>query len=235
MTRRPELSLRPFFGFYGGKWRDSIKHYPPPRYATIVEPFAGSAGYSTRYPSRDVILYELDPIISAVWEYLINVTAGEIMSIPDVPPDGSVDDLRVCEEAKYLVGFWLNRGASRPRRSPSSWMRQGIRPGSFWGGRVRERIATQVDSIRHWQVFNEDYQEAGNQIATWFIDPPYQVGGSHYTERDIDFENLAEFCRSRRGQVIVCENGDADWLPFKPFASTKGLRKNSSEVVWTNQ
>jgi hypothetical protein len=33
--------LRPFFGFYGGKWRDALKHYPPPEHDTIIEPFAG--------------------------------------------------------------------------------------------------------------------------------------------------------------------------------------------------
>ena len=33
--------LRPFFGFYGGKWRDSPRHYPPPAHTRIIEPFAG--------------------------------------------------------------------------------------------------------------------------------------------------------------------------------------------------
>jgi hypothetical protein len=48
--------LRPFFGYYGGKWRDAVKHYPPPEHTRIVEPFAASAGYSLRYPDRKVIL-----------------------------------------------------------------------------------------------------------------------------------------------------------------------------------
>ena len=40
--------LRPFFCYYGGKWRAAPK-YPPPEHDTIVEPFAGAAGYATRY------------------------------------------------------------------------------------------------------------------------------------------------------------------------------------------
>jgi len=151
--------LRPFFGYYGGKWRDAIKHYPEPQYGTIVEPFAGSAGFSLRHARRDVILCEVDPVLAEVWRYLIRVEAKEILSIPDLAPDESVDDLDIPQEAKWLVGFWLNRGAASPRKSPSKWMRDGIRPGSFWGDRVRNTIASQVDSIRHWQLHNCSYDE----------------------------------------------------------------------------
>ena len=143
--RRPQL-LRPFFGYYGGKWRDALKHYPAPRFNTIVEPFAGSAGYSLRFAHLDIVLCELDPVIAEVWRYLITVRPSEILAIPDVPHDGSVDDLKVAPEARWLVGFWLNRGVSMPRKRPSKWMRDGIRPGSFWGPRVRARIASQVES-----------------------------------------------------------------------------------------
>ena len=143
--------LRPFFGFYGGKWRDALKHYPEPVHGTIVEPFAGSAGYSMRYASRRVILCEIDPVLSEVWRYLIRVKSKEILAIPDLKPDDSLDNLKISQEAKWLVGFWLNRGIASPRKSPSKWMRDGIRPGSFWGPRVRHTIASQVDSIRHWQ------------------------------------------------------------------------------------
>lgn len=54
MTR----AMRPFFGYYGGKWRDAVKNYPAPEHAVIVEPFAGSAGYALRYPDRKVVLCE---------------------------------------------------------------------------------------------------------------------------------------------------------------------------------
>ena len=53
--------LRPFFNFYGGKWR-AAPHYPAPRYARVVEPFAGAAGYSTRHHDRDIVLDRIDPM-----------------------------------------------------------------------------------------------------------------------------------------------------------------------------
>jgi len=231
------MELRPFFGYYGGKWRDTPRHFPAPSSETIVEPFAGSAGYSLRFADRKVVLCELDPVLVAVWRYLINVSPAEVLSIPDVPLDGSVDDLDISQEAKWLVGFWLNRGTSGPRKRPSKWMREKIRPGSFWGDRVRETIATQVEHIRHWKVHHCSYHECPHEgSATWFIDPPYQVAGQHYRfgSEQIDYDRLAQWCRDRKGQVIVCENEGADWLPFEQLNSVKTTRPGrvSKEVMW---
>lgn len=231
-------SLRPFFSFYGGKWRLAPKHYPVPTHSTIVEPFAGSAGFSLRYADRAVVLCELDPVIAAVWRYLVAASPREILSIPDVPVGGSVDDLPLSQEARWLVGFWVNRGVSRPRKRPSKWMREGIRPGSFWGPRVRGVIASQVEQIRHWTILECDYRDCEiARPATWFIDPPYRHAGKHYAfgSEGIDYAHLGDWCRSRPGQVIVCENDGAEWLPFRPLASTKTTRRNrrSAEAIWT--
>jgi site-specific DNA-adenine methylase len=46
--------LRPFFPYYGSKWR-AARAYPPPLHRQIVEPFAGSAGYALRYRSREAV------------------------------------------------------------------------------------------------------------------------------------------------------------------------------------
>lgn len=232
--------VRPFFGYYGGKWRDALKHYPPPEFDTIVEPFAGSAGYSLRYPDRRVILCEVDPILSGVWKYLTRVKPAEILSIPDLTPDQTLDDLKVCQEAKWLIGFWLNRGVSTPRRTPSRWMRDGIRPGCFWGERVRVTIASQVGAIRHWKIRNCSYLDCppAPKRSTWFIDPPYQHAGRHYRFGSdlVDYNHLSTWCRSRNGQVIVCENSGADWLPFRELAEVKTTRAlyRSKEVYWLN-
>lgn len=230
------MSLRPFFGFYGGKWRDTPKHYPAPLFDTVREPFAGSAGYSLRFFERHVELSDIDPVIVGVWSYLIKASESEIESLPDVPLDGSVDDLHVPQEARWLIGFWLNRATSAPRKRPSAWMRSGIRPGSHWGWRVRETIAAQLRHIRHWTIRQCEYHELDDGRATWFIDSPYQHAGKHYrfgAER-IDFRRLGEWVRSRKGQVIACENEGATWLPFQRIADVKTTRKSrrSNEALW---
>ena len=75
----------PFFCFYGGKWR-AAPHYPRPEHRCLVEPFAGAAGYATRYPERHVTLVEVDPIIASLWRFLIGATSADIRSIPLLRP-----------------------------------------------------------------------------------------------------------------------------------------------------
>lgn len=229
--------LRPFFSYYGGKWRDAPKRYPRPAHETIVEPFAGSAGYSLRYPDRRVLLCDLDPYIVGVWEYLLRASEAEVLALPDLGPEQTIDDLPICQEARWLVGFWLNRAPEQPRPRPSGWMRSGIRPGSFWGQRVRETVARQLHAIRHWRVELGSYEAtSGAGTATWFVDAPYVGAGRHYRfdASGIDFGELAAWCRSRPGQVIVCENDGATWLPFTDQDSAKTTRRGrcSREAVW---
>lgn len=229
--------LRPFFSFYGGKWRDTPKHYPTPKYNTIVEPFAGSAGYSVRHADKRVLLFDADPIVVGVWSFLIASTPENVLAIPDLEPGQTTEDLKVCQEVKWLVGFWLNRAPSAPRKSPSSWMRSGVRPGSFWGERVRSMLASQVNAIKHWRITLADYSKIDvPEPLTWFVDPPYQNAGKHYRfgSDHLDFEHIGAWCKSRRGQTIVCENHGATWLPFERLGDVKTTRSGarSVEVCW---
>lgn len=231
----------PFFTFFGGKYR-AAPRYPQPAHKTIVEPFAGSAGYAMRYPDRDVVLVERDPILAATWRYLLTASPSEIRSLP-LYGEGwaSIDDLDLPDGARYLIGLWLNKGMTGPCKTPSAWMRSNIRPHSQWGIAIRERIASQVEGIRHWRLVEGDHAAAPDIEASWFIDPPYVGTGYRYRfgSRLIDYPALAAWCRTRAGQVMVCEHVGADWLPFQPFMaakSTSGRRREgvSKEALWTN-
>ena len=227
--------LRPFWRYYGGKFR-AAPMYPSPRHATIVEPFAGAAGYSTRYADRLVILVERYPVIAEMWRWLIEAPPSEALRIP---PVDHVDDLPawVPAGARSLVGFWMNTGATAPRRRLSSGLNALRETGRTvgWCDAVRERTARQMARIRHWQVIEGDYTDAPDIEATWFVDPPYNnAAGSHYVHSEVDFDALGAWCRERRGQVIACENEGASWLPFEALATVKaGPRSSgSAEAVW---
>ena len=233
------MRLKPFFCFYGGKWRMAPR-YPPPCHDTIVEPFAGAAGYATRYSARNVVLVERDPTVAALWKFLIGVSSSEIRALPILQPGETTDDVAACEEARSLIGFWLNKGSAAPRKKQSAWMRGGTRPNSYWGETIRARIASQVDDIRHWQIIEGDYSAAPTIEATWFIDPPYSnAAGRHYNYSVLDYSSLATWCRTRTGQVMTCENVGASWLPFEPFIVSKTSaaygKPDSSEALWTNR
>jgi hypothetical protein len=228
----------PFFCRYGGKWR-AAPLYPSPRHKVIVEPCAGAAGYSLRYAEWQVRLYDLDEIVVGMWRYLIKVSSEEIRRLPLI--FDHVDDLRVPQEARWLIGHWLNKGTPRPCKTPAKWMRewQGRQLGCvYWGEAVRERIARQVQLIRHWTIYLCSWENIPNQTATWFVDSAYNnAAGEKYKHgpEGIDYKALAEWCKTRKGQVIACENEGATWLPFRPFGAFKGQRsKTSEEVIWTN-
>jgi hypothetical protein len=187
-----------------------------------------------------VFLIERDPVIAGTWDYLLHATGDEIMALPDLEPGQSTDDLDVPQGARWLIGWWLNKGSAQPKRVASTFMLRYPQGGPYWGPRIRERIAGQLEHVRHWQVWNGDYTDALNVPCTWFIDPPYQRAGKHYRHGagGIEYPALAEWVKARRGQVIACEADDADWLPFRPLVAIDGMegRQKQSrarmEVVW---
>jgi hypothetical protein len=227
--------LKPFWCYYGGKWR-SAPHYPAPRHDLLIEPFAGAAGYATRHHKHRVVLVEADPVVAELWRWLIGATEADVLALPAEVPT-TVRDLGLPPGPSALIGFWIGKGGAVPRQSSSAWMRQGLNPSGWWGVEVRARIAAQVGAIKHWTLIEGSYEAAPDEEATWYIDPPYQRAGTHYRKRIVDYAALGAWCRTRRGQVIVCEEQGADWLPFEPFGSFKASPakhggKRCAEAVW---
>lgn len=224
--------MRPFFPFYGSKW-NIARHYPVPTGATVVEPFAGSAGYSLFYDCPRVHLIDADPIIAGVWSYLIEVSADEILSLPEMLQAGdSVDNYALPQEAKWLIGFWLNRGSASPKKSRTAYSARSDRGQLNWGRRAKERIAGQLPNIAAWTVQHSGFDSAADLTATWFIDPPYGDKGRFYRVQFNKFDALAAWTRTRHGQVIACESEGATWLPFTPLGSFKSSRGRASEAVF---
>ena len=230
--------MRAFFSYYGGKHR-AAKSYPVPVGGAITEPFAGSAGYATLHYSCKVTLAEVNPQVFGVWDYLIRVTPSELLALPLV--FDSVADVKAPPEARWLLGFWVTKAVASPRLRPSKWMRsQEEFGGVFWGERVRARLAEQVTFIRHWRALCCDYAKLADDGSTYFVDPPYSnAAGRQYPFNEVDYGALGEWCRTRSGQVIVCEQSGADWLPFREhgtFTTTNGTsgKSVSREVIWTN-
>jgi site-specific DNA-adenine methylase len=236
-TKRPP----PLLIYYGAKNRLAPK-YPEPKHSTIIEPFAGSAGYANLYRDRDVILIDKDERIVAAWRWLINATKRDVLALPLLEPGQDVRDVVSDYAASCVIGYWFSSGASGPAYRAKKWARDYPVKNGCWSETRRARLADQVEHISHWTIIHGTYHDAPDIEATWFVDPPYNnKAGNAYKHgaKDIDYQHLGQWCKDRKGQVIACENEGADWLPFEYLCEQVGQakdgnkRKRSVEVVWT--
>lgn len=221
------------FFYYGGK-RQMARRYTAPCYPLVVEPFAGAAGYSMRHihEVERVLLLEKDERVVELWRRLLASSPAELRDLPVPPPGADTDDFL------YMTAAASNAIANCWRMKVTERMPRAIRA-------MLRSVARQLPLVQpKVEIVHGDYTDAPDEEATWFIDPPYQVNGSTSaktwfpqgmgyargcTSETIDYAALADWCRSRRGQVIVCEQEGATWLPFRPLRG--GLR----EAVWTNE
>ena len=151
------MGLKPFWRYYGGKWR-AAPRYPKPLHETIIEPFAGAAGYALRYPDRRVILVEKYPVVAEMWRFLIGATPKDILQIPLVEHVDALPD-QTPQGARHLVGFCMNSAVCSPRLALSSGrkkLRAMGRKFEGWSEAQRERVAMQVKAIKHWRIIEDD-------------------------------------------------------------------------------
>lgn len=212
------MKLAPFFRYFGAK-AGKIKRYPAPKFNTIVEPFAGSASYACAYPNHNVHLYDASEYICGVWQYLIGASESEILALPDVFIDSRY--LNICQEAKWLLGYCVQFNGVRPLETAGLSVIIGHPKSAgcvYWNPMFRARIASQLQYIRHWKITHCEYTAIDcSSPASWFVDPPYQHNKHRYTADVFDYNSLADWVHALQGQIIVCENQDASWLPFQPL------------------
>jgi site-specific DNA-adenine methylase len=221
------------WSYYGAK--TNIAHlYPPPKYGKIIEPFAGTARYALRYFDRDVLLVDKYDVIIKIWKWLQQCSPGDVLRLPRLKGGENINHYKFdCEEERLLMGFLIGFGFYSPWHSAT--VRLSHRPNQL--NYSLNRIASNLFKIRHWEFQCRSYEEIENQEATWFIDPPYKHGGHAYVKsnRQIDFEQLSNWCRIREGQIIVCENDKAGWLDFQPLVIQNVRTGKHAEVFWTNE
>jgi len=220
------------WSYYGAK-TNIIDHYPTPKFDKIIEPFAGTARYALKYFEKDVLLVDKYDVIIKIWQWLQKCSPSDIMGLPRFKVGDNINNHTYnCEEERFLIGFLCGFSFRRP--TDIAVVRDRNRPNQL-NHRIR-KIATQLFKIKHWVIRTGTYEEINNEDATWFIDPPYQFGGEWYAKsnKNIDYPSLHEWCKSRKGQFIVCENNQATWMDFKPMITQKVLSGKNHECILSN-
>jgi hypothetical protein len=217
------------FSYYGSKSK-IVDYYPPPKHERIIEPFAGSARYALKYFYKQITLVDKYEVIIKTWKWLQQCSPNDIKKLPIMKIGETLDNYNLTADEKMFMGFIVQQGTAGMRKTVSSFAVDGI-------ATQLNNVATQLYKIKEWEIKLGCYKDIENIEATWFIDPPYQFGGQYqykFNNKTIDFPALAEWCKSRNGQAIVCENTKADWLPFKPMIEMQGAAFKTTEAIWSN-
>lgn len=229
--------LRPFFKYFGSKHR-LVPLYPSPRTQMIVEPFAGSAQYSTLYHDRDVLLCEVNPEICELWQWLIDAKRSDIADLPyELKVGSDIRELELPAGAALLIRSWQRVGRSKCW-TVSKWNASNT---GFWCKSTRDCIASQVRHIKHWRVKCCDYRDIDERGATFFVDPPYISQPKYPNTEPMDYKDLVSTVRrwEQGNDVIVCEAAGATWLPFdkvlpKALSMRRAEGKEFTDAYYTN-
>ena len=197
------MKISPLFKWFGSKWQ-SAKNYPPPMHDTIIEPFAGSAGYALNYCNWKVSLWEDDPNIFNLWTWLIETaTQALILEIPiDIPIGTDIRTLGLNRGQALLLKNWQRTNNASDCWTVSPW---GNLPGQWTAG-TRARVAESIYAVKHWKIEKPILRI--DEPATWFIDPPYYYNYRYSGKLPkFDYDALDSFVQtiSRESLVIVCE------------------------------
>ena len=224
------------FPYFGRKKR-LAPMYPSPEHDYIIEPFAGSAGYSIAkdHWQKKVILVENNPDVVRLWRWLLDpaTTTRTILEMPEISQGDSLDIFGSRGSPPRMLVESVGASKDPRYKTASGWMARD------WV-KIRNRVAGDLHKIKHWVILEGDYSAIPNLRATWFIDPPYQrmmkeYESKPYASQDLDYKALGNWCQQRRGQVIVCEQYGANWLPFRPLKEIKTISNNRKiEAVWIN-
>ena len=229
------------FYYYGGKKR-LASAYDAPAFTTSVEPFAGAAGYSLYHLAslERVILIERDERVCEAWRTVLSLSPAELASYPIPAAGEKTQDFLVMTAAASNAVARLKSLTVTPRVAHEA--RRMFRL-------IAEQKARVGDALDRIDLRHGDYHDAPIIEATYFIDPPYEVQASEtktsYPQglgyaagcdaSVLDFHELGKWAAALPGQVIVCEQAGATWLPFRAFRATGNtLGGRSREVVWTN-
>lgn len=210
--------------YYYGRKKQIAKYYPMPNFDTIVEPFAGSAAYSLFGINwkKNVILIEKDPQVYEIWNWLINdATVTEIEKLPNLQVGEKSSEFLHIIHAATKMAFHFKTIKVTPVLN-RNW-------------EISKRLmAENLFKIKHWKIINGDYSLAPNLEATWFIDPPYKGDGGmgyRFSSKQLNYEQLANWALTRKGELIFCEGKDGDYLPFSPLIELKGIAGKSSKEM----
>lgn len=233
----------------------------------LIEPFAGGGIVSLTAAfeklADHITMVEMDEEISAVWELILNGEnkwlADKIFSfdlthdnvkIEFDKPNKQLKDVAFCTILKNRIyhggilakGSGMIKNGENGKGIASRWYPKTLRDRILAIGFVKDKI-----NFISGDAFLVLKQNAQNENAYFFIDPPYTVAGKRlYTYFDIDHEKLFKMTSQLKGKFMLTYDDTTDIrqladkynLQYRtvPMKTTHHLEKNeiiiSDNFTW---
>lgn len=191
---------------------------------TLIEPFAGGGIVSLTAAfeklAEQIIMVEMDEEIAAVWEVILNgknkwladkiygydLTHANVKAELE-KPNKELHDIAFCTILKNRVfhggilakGSGMIKNGENGKGITSRWYPKTLRDRILAIEHVKNKI-----SFKTGDAFAILEQNATNESAYFFIDPPYTLAGKRlYTYFDIDHEKLFEVTALLKGKFML--------------------------------
>lgn len=213
----------------------------------VIEPFAGSAGYSLYYKPSKVILFENNTDIYNLWNWLITATTIKDLEKLESLKVSVKTDIRTLNLPKPEETLFRLTCASVYVGQLSSWIAYPQNSVNF--SFLKENLDYIKNNIT---LGGKDFRESLSLKGTFFIDPPYVGTHGNYKDKskklsldNIEISDITNFIDQLTEPIIFTYGTDAptifpqyDWVSVLekkvPRIRTGGTSNRIDYVCYKN-
>lgn len=218
----------------------------------LIEPFAGGGivSLTTAFEklAEHITMVEMDEEIAAVWEVILNGKnkwlADKIFSFDLTPanikselnnPNKQLHDLAFCTILKNRVshggiiakGSGMIKSGENGKGITSRWYPKTLRDRILAISYVKDKI-----NFISGDAFEVLEQNINNEMAYFFIDPPYTVAGKRlYTYSNINHEKLFKLTAQLKGKFMLTYD---DTIEIRQLADKYNLQYRTIPMKTTH-
>lgn len=249
--------MKSFFGRQGGKTRsrDKIYKFFPPNgaYKVYVEPFVGAGSLFLGQKTDKEVINDIDKDIYNIWRDMKSVSKeqfdklefnGDENTFNKLLEDNTTDSLQRLYRNLYISFFSFASFRKYFDKTKTKDSMRGNRDNIF------NRFQEIHDRLKGVTILNKDYKNIikkyDSDNTLFYLDPPYfQTNNKSYSNKNIDFEELAKILKDVNGYFVLSINNDPyirkvfkdfniHQLPSVRYTATMKVDTTGNELVITN-
>jgi len=220
--------MKSFVARQGGKSRSKnkiIKAFPPKdAYNIYVEPFIGGGSVFLAQKTDEEVINDLDKDIYHIWRDIPQVSQSDVDKYNFRATKTKFD--RLINENPTNPAERLYRNLYLSYNSFAS-LRKNLNPAPSKRNTFKKRFGDIKERLKDVIIENKDYKDIikkyDSDKTLFYLDPPYYgTDNKSYSNKNIDFTELADLLAGIKGYAVMSINDDPDIRKlFKGFRIRK--------------